>query len=149
MTQIIFYVNVPDRRRFLYGLLTKKLLPRELRVYIAASDEKEASELDNYLWTAEEGGFLPHTLANDENAVHSPIVIGIGEPADDFQAQVIVPLQVETPSSFGRFDYLIDIAESQHVNSARKRYKFYKEHGYPLDYHNMNQHSKKPSNSQQ
>ena len=149
MTQVIFYVYVADRMRFLYGLLSKKLLPRELRVYIAASDDAEAAALDRYLWTVDVDGFLPHARVEDANAKHSPVVIGVGEPASDFQAQVLVSWQTETPPFLGRFDYLIDISETQHNTAAQKRYKYCKEHGYPLDLHKIGTPDKKESDTHQ
>lgn len=137
MTTIMLYIDVAERWHFLYRFLLRKVLTRGLRTLIATANEGEAERTDRYLWTAEAGGFLPHARIEDEAAVDSPVVIGIGEPAADFQADVLVWWQPEPPSFLGRFGHLIEIVQNQphEKEAARKRYKFYKSHGYPVNLH--------------
>lgn len=139
MTQVIFYVYVAARLPFLHGLLSRKLLPRNLRIHIAAKNEAEAVEIDRYLWTAVAGDFLPHARAEEEAAAESPIIIGIGEPPSDCNADTLVWWQPSPPSNFGQFKYLVEISENgaQQNKAARARYKFYQEHGYNIDLHKI------------
>lgn len=139
MTKIIVYVKVTDRWRHLYGLLTRKILPRGWRAYIAAADEAEAEKIDRYLWTAAPGEFLPHARAEDEAAAETPAIVGVGEPAADFRADALIWWQSPVPEFLGRFGCLIDIAEDRpaQLQAARERYRFYVSHGYAVDVHDM------------
>ncbi|MBE8158960.1 MAG: DNA polymerase III subunit chi [Betaproteobacteria bacterium] len=139
MTQVSFYVYVADRLRLLHGLLSRKILPRGWRTYVAAADDAEAGRVDDYLWTARPGDFLPHARAEDEAASDSPVVIGAGEPDAAFAADALVWWQPSPPSSFGRFGNLIEIAENRagETAAARVRCRYYQEHGYPINIHKM------------
>lgn len=139
MTKISFYVHAPNRDRLLYGLLSRKVLPQNMRVYIAASDAAEAEYLDKYLWTAEQGGFLPHAMAGDKNADDSPVLVGAEEPPADMQADMLVWWRIDSPTGFARFQHMIDISgrDGPSVKAARARYKIYSEQGYDIVVHNM------------
>ena len=140
MTNVIFYVGVEDKLRFLYGLLARKILPRGLRVYVAAADEDEAARIDDYLWTAETDGFLPHGRLGGEGDNETPVVIGGCEkPPDDFSADAMVWWGAEVSPFFGRFAQLIEIVPGipAATERARERYKFYQEHGYRITLHNL------------
>ena len=140
MTNVIFYVGVEDKLHFLYGLLSRKILPRGLRVYVAAADEDEAAKIDDYLWTAETDGFLPHGRLGAEGDRETPVVIGGCEkPPDDFSADAMVWWGAEVSPFFGRFAQLIEIVPGipAATERARERYKFYQEHGYRITLHNL------------
>ena len=139
MTRIYFYVNMPDRMRFLYGLLSRKITPRGWRVLLSAANDAEAERLDKYLWTAEQNGFLPHARIENESAKESPIVIGVGEPEADFRADALVWWHTEPPKFFGRFEHLIEIATTaaHEVQAARQRYQVYQSQGYHIELHDI------------
>jgi DNA polymerase-3 subunit chi len=137
MTNVIMYIGVSDKLRFLLGLLSKKLLPHNMRVLIAAADEAEVAKVDNYLWTAVPGGFVPHVRLEDDAATETPVLITAGTLADDFHADTLVSWQHETPSFFPRFACLIDIVPTEGKDSGRTRYRFYQSHGYQINVHNL------------
>ncbi len=139
MTNILFYTNVTDRLYFLYKLLAYKMLSRRVSSYIAVADDSEAQRMDEYLWTAEEKGFLPHEILREDVAAESPVVIGVNEPGDDFRADALVWWRSEIPGFLGRFDHLIEIVPQKGLatEQARERYKFYKSHGYQITTHKM------------
>ena len=141
MTRVALYVRVSDKLRLLYMLLSRRIVPRGMRTFILAADDEEAEKVDRYLWTAAAGEFLPHARAESEAAADSPAVVGTSEPAADFHADNLVSWGAETPPFFGRFSCLVDIAENRprDIEAARVRYKFYQEHGYPIDLHNMSE----------
>ena len=143
MTQVLLYVDVAERWRFLYGLLSRKVLARGWRTLIAAADEAEAERADRYLWTAEAGGFLPHARMEEQAAADSPVVIGVGTPAADFHADALVWWQPQPPAFFGRFAHLIEIVQNvpHEKEAARRRYQFYKSHGYPINLYRMGKKS--------
>ena len=52
---------------------------------------------------------------------------------------LLINLAADTPDWFGRFDVLCELVygDENLVASKRHRYKFYKDRGYPLNYHDM------------
>lgn len=139
MTRVSFYVHVADRMGLLHVLLSRKILPRGMGAYIAAEDSREAGRLDDYLWTADPGDFIPHARAEDEAAADSPVVVGVGGPDSGCSAEVLVWWRESPPSGFGRFSDLIEVAgiSPPEVRSARARFRHYREHGYPINVHEM------------
>ena len=45
----------------------------------------------------------------------------------------------EVPYFFGRFDRVAEIIVQNQVSEGRIRYKFYRDRGYPLQHHQLNQ----------
>ncbi len=60
----IFYVGARDRSRFLLRFLKERVLDcgRTARIFAAP---EEGKRLDDFLWTAEPDGFIPHSLAGE------------------------------------------------------------------------------------
>ena len=139
MTRVKMYVKAADRLRLLYRLLSRKVVPRGIRAFVLAADEAEAERVDNYLWIAVAGEFLPHARADSEAAAESPVVIGVAEPAAAFHSGLLVSWRETVPPFFGSFAHFADISANtpQETQAARARYKFYAEQGYPLDFHDM------------
>lgn len=139
MTRIKMYINVADRLRLLYSLLSRHILPRGMRAFVFVGSEEEAAQVDRYLWTAVPGEFLPHARAESEAAADSPAVVGTGEPEAAFHNGVLVSWAAEAPPFFGRFDSLVDIVHHrpQDTQAARVRYQWYQSHGYEIDINNM------------
>ena len=140
MAQVVFYTEVADRRRFLYSFLLNKMLPKQLRVYVAVSSEAEAVKMDNYLWTARAGDFLPHSRFNEISDDASPVIIGINAPPENFNADVMVWGLDAPAQNFNQFKYLVEIVDgrTKENNVARERYKYYKTQGYEINVHKIN-----------
>jgi len=106
------------------------------RIYVHTSSEQESEALDDLLWSFREDRFIPHSLQKIEES--APIKIGHNHEPSEHQ-EVLVNLSGEVPDFFSRFDRVAEVVplEDERRESARQNFRFYKERGYPLEYHKM------------
>lgn len=137
MTQIDFYTHV-DNKLHTVCQLVAKAYERKLKVLVFTPDAATSTKLDIMLWTTPAIGFLPHALAGTEIAAETPIIID--HQADDLaHDNVLVNLRDEWPPFFSRFQRLIEIVSLDENDrlTARQRYTFYRDRGYPIKSHNL------------
>ena len=113
--------------------LAAKAMANGNEVYIHAEDDQAAQAVDDLLWTYPEQRFVPHELLTQTPT--APINIGCKEPRhiDD----VLINLSGDVPGFFGRFDRVAEIVVRSTRNSGRDRYKFYRDRGFPLFHHEL------------
>ena len=83
MTLVGFYVvqsTQPGDRMRVAARLADKAFSRGHKIFINASDETEAKQLDELLWSFRASSFLPHGLFGQEHA--ETIGIGWGQDPD-------------------------------------------------------------------
>jgi len=68
------------------------------KIYIEASDDAEAREMDKRLWTFADGSFVPHSIEGESDQADEPVLIGV-EAANPNQAEVLISLHPEDPSA--------------------------------------------------
>lgn len=139
MTQIDFYTHAGSKLHVACRLATKAYT-QGLRVAVLCPDAVTAQSFDRMLWSAPPLAFVPHCSTAHPLAARTPIVVdheGI-EPAHD---QVLLNLRAEWPPRFSRFQRLIEIvsadADESDRASARERFKFYRDRGYPIRTHDL------------
>ena len=139
MTQIDFYTHAGSQLHVACRLATKAYA-QGLRVAVLCPDAATAQSFDRMLWAASPLAFVPHCSAAHALAARTPIVVdheGI-EPAHD---QVLLNLRAEWPPLFSRFQRLIEIVSADATDSdrasARARFKFYRDRGYPIRTHDL------------
>ena len=141
MTQIDFYVLdklVSGDRYQLACRIADKARRAGHRVLIHTPNPTESQHLDSLLWTLWDQSFIPHGLLGRDDRAINPILIGDGS-SDVDEHEVLINLASEVPIFFRRFKRLIECVDHDtEVRSAsRKRYQFYREHGYPLNTHDI------------
>ena len=64
-------------------------------------------------------------------------ISAVAEPGDHHQ--ILINLQGEIPTWFSRFERVIELVqpESEDEQTKRENFKFYKERGYALDFHDL------------
>lgn len=139
MTRVDFYVlQDVDRNaalRFACRLATKAVAAGNM-VHIHNDDADAARELDEMLWHYPEQRFIPHACEASEAAPHAPLILGWNPPpAPD---GVLINLAAEIPTFFGRFERVAEIVVDANRDTGRERYKFYRDRGYPLFHHDLN-----------
>ena len=142
MTRVDFYVSPQhdeEARLQLACRIAEKAYKLSHRVYIHTDDPLTASKIDDMLWTFRQGSFIPHCLNEDENVAHSAILIGHEQPASS-EPQVLINLASAVPEFFSRFERIAEIVagSDETRQSARDRFKYYRERGYPLETHELN-----------
>ena len=90
--------------------------------------------LDQALWTFSDTDFLPHVVAGDALAPHTPIILTDHDAADLPHHEMLLNLSNRTPAHFARFERMFEIISADPADTAagRERYAFYKQRGYPL-----------------
>jgi len=137
MTDIQFYNTcVPLLESFDYvRRLVVRARANNHQILIQVSNSDVGEQLDNLLWHFEDTAFLPHTLGVDDfDGVNISWAEDPGEHHD-----VLINLCEITPKWFGRFSKLLEIInnEKQVIVSKRASYRFFKDRGYPLKYHDF------------
>ncbi len=139
MTRVDFYQIDSKEAPLLFACrLIEKVYRKGYKVYIHTMSEAQSAELDDLLWSFRDDRFIPHAL--ESTADDAPIKIGHNVEPDEHQ-EVLINLSREVPDFFSRFDRVAEIVslgeEGRH--SARQNYRFYRDRGYSLQYHEIKQ----------
>lgn len=139
MTLVGFYVvqtAAPGERLQVAARLADKAFRRGHRIFINASDQGQAEELDQLLWTFRPSSFIPHGLCGQEHS--DTVAIGWGQDPDN-HSDLLINLQLEVPSFFSRFKRVAEVVtpEPASLTALRKSWKFYQDRGYQLEKHEI------------
>lgn len=141
MTRIDFYI-LPDtsgESRETYACrIAEKAYQMGRHVFMHSESAEQSQRIDELLWSFRARSFIPHSLHSNS----SPTAVTIGhdlEPIDN--TDVLINLAQTAPVFFSRFDRVAEIVDQapQHKDSARERFRFYRDRGYELQHHNIQQ----------
>lgn len=141
MTRVDFYV-LSDSTNYSIAVLACKLTEKAFkqghRVFIQTDDYQHSDTIDKLLWSFREGSFIPHGKCPLDDHKLTPVVVG-HECDSDQDPDILINLSKNVPPSFARFQRLMELVGNQTAekNSARERFRFYRERGYPLQTHNL------------
>lgn len=141
MTRVDFYIlqdSRADARHQFTCKLAEKAYKQGRKVYINTASDQQLKQLDELLWTFRDGSFLPHERYNAGELDEQPILLGHGiEP--DGPDDVLVNLADDIPVFFSRFKRVAELVggDDAQRESARDRYRFYKDRGYTLNTHKL------------
>ena len=121
--------------------LIEKAYRRSHQIYIHTTSKDQSEELDDLLWSFRADRFIPHSLQT--NTEDAPIRIGHDHEPEEHQ-DFLINLSGTVPDFFSRFERVAEIVPlgKENRESARTNYKFYKDRGYELNYHDMKQAAK-------
>lgn len=140
MTNIRFYVLKSDQlqaRLLLACKLIEKAYQLKLNTYVHTENAAMSLQLDDLLWTYNDFSFIPHELAPTQKE-GIPVLIGHDfEPME--RCDYLINLSLFMPGFFSRFERFAEILDQSEtiLYAGRKRYQFYRERGYTLDYHQL------------
>lgn len=149
MTRVDFYI-LPEsggqsRDQFACAL-TAKVWKAGHRVCLLTDDRESAGAFDNLLWTYQDISFVPHALADSGNLDETPILIGWGDPAilqnDKIGADVLINVADSLSNidqyahGFARITEIVG-GDAQQRQSARARYREYRDQGHELHDHRI------------
>lgn len=146
MTKIDFYqIETEEDPLFFTCRLIEKVYRRGHRIYVHTPDLDSTRKMDDLLWTFRPDRFVPHHC-QDTSVGHdlvsaddaSPVRIGHDFEPSGHQ-DVLVNLSGNVPDFFSRFERVAEVVPmiENLREAARANYRFYKERGYQLDYHQM------------
>ncbi len=137
MTSVNFYFNAADKLQVACRLAAKAVAQGK-RLLIYAPEPDTAQRIDRLLWTWPATGFLPHCRAGEALAADTPVLIA-AEVDAGLGCDVLLNLAAQTPPAFERFDRLLEVVSRDDADrqSARERFRFYRERGYALSDHDL------------
>lgn len=155
MTKVDFYLLENETRNGLLRFacqLTEKIVSLGHRVHLHTANNQTAEHLDQLLWSFSELAFLPHQRVDADHPLDTdhptPVTIGtVGDHSDPLHCEdVLVNLDAEVPLWFSRFSRVTEFVSGDDAErqSARERYRFYRDRGYNLDMHPINPRQTNP-----
>lgn len=136
MTHVSFYKLAGDQHvaLALTCQLVQKALSMGQQVLCLVADTQMAGDLDEKLWSIKPETFLPHGIGKD----NMPVSI-VAEPEPGDHHQILINLQPQIPTWFSRFDRVMEIIypDPDYEQAKRNNFRFYKERGYPLNFHDL------------
>ena len=138
MTKVSFYKLAGEQpmAMALICQLAQKAIAQHQQVLCLVPDKQAVTQLDEYMWNLNESTFIPHGTGVDQ----APIAISC-DPEPGNLHQILVNLTTEIPTWFSRFERVIEIIYQDVVYEEAKRthFRFYKERGYPLSFHDLSE----------
>lgn len=133
MTRIDFHTNIADKVSYACRL-ARKAYGAGGKLVVLAEDDAQAAAVNDGLWTVGETDFLPHALAGDALAAHSPIIVTASLDVPLPHYDMLVNLTRATPQDLDRFQRVFEIIalDADDAAAGRKRYSAYKQQSYPL-----------------
>lgn len=135
MTRIDFYQITESRlsEDALVCKLCQKAYESKQKVLLLTSNEQHSQRLNQLLWTHDDESFIPHDLQEEEGLL-TPILIN-HEADPRGERQLLINLSNEIPLFFAQFERVLELVTDDNKDQARSHYSYYKERGYPLNYH--------------
>lgn len=140
MTDVAFHFNVPDKPAYLCRLL-RKVANAGMRAVVLAPPPL-VRELDQALWTFSQEDFISHAVTTDSVAMQErSTVVLAAEECDVGLRQVLVNCLPEVPSSFAKYEKVVEIVGTDDDDRAwaRQRWKHYTQQGFELIRHDVAQ----------
>lgn len=138
MTKIDFYILGNGSREHIACKLIEKAYALGNRVYIHTESTQQAKHMDDMLWTFRDGSFVPHEQHQPGHSHSSPVQIGCHD-SPEVDCEVLINLATEVPLFFSRFQRVAELVGTEDTakTQGRKRFRFYRDRGYPLDTHEL------------
>jgi len=143
VTEVSFYIlgsNAPDAAPYFACRLAEKAHAAGHRLYLHTADANQAAALDRLLWTFRKTSFVPHALAATMAAddALTPVVIGNTEPPAGLD-DILVNVDGDVSGFFSRFRRHMEIVAPARRDNARRAYRFFRDRGYQLTTHHIEQ----------
>jgi DNA polymerase-3 subunit chi len=139
--RVDFYIladaTTESRLRFACRLTEKAYLLKN-RTYAHVPTAAQARQLDELLWTFRDGSFIPHAIANHDDMLETPVLIGAA--ADYSHAgEFLINLTDTIPNFFDHFARVAEIVDASDAGrqAGRERYSIYRDNGYSPNTHNI------------
>lgn len=142
MTRVDFYILQDVEQTAMHRFacrLAAKALKQGQHAYLHAASEAQAREVDELLWLYPPDRLIPHGLLGAPEAKDAPVLVGCRQDATDRLPAdgLLINLTDEVPAFPGRFDRVAEIVVGEQRASGRERYRYYRDRGYPLFHHEL------------
>jgi DNA polymerase-3 subunit chi len=143
MTKVRFYILATTdplvRQQFACRLAEKAYLQGH-QVFIHTEDQNQSEAMDKALWAFRPDSFVPHQILAMDSKIEAPVLISHENTAPPKLMDVLINLNPVQPLFFSQFERLAEIinGDEEVKKQGRVRYQFYKDRGYHLDTHQIN-----------
>jgi DNA polymerase-3 subunit chi len=133
MTHITFLHGAADRNQAAAQWLSVAAHAQR-QVTVCLSSTEQLDHFDRFLWTYAALDFVPHCRAGDPLMPETPIVLATTLEGA-LQTRCVLNLTNAIPEGYASFDELVEIVSINDGDRlpGRERFRFYREHGHPLD----------------
>jgi len=143
LTKIDFYIlssSGTQSKETMACKLIDKVYNLKHRIYVHTVSAQNAKRFDDLLWTFHQDSFLPHEICEPGQQTKAAIVIGYHSDPAPTGDEVMVNLSPTVPLFFGQFERVAEFVEANDIarQEGRHRFKFYKDRGYDLSTHELN-----------
>jgi len=144
VTRVEFYIlasEAADARLKMACKIAEEALQSDRHVFINATSDTEARQLDELLWTYSQGSFIPHAIVREPPAQppREPVLIGLrAEPVGE-RWDLMINLAADVPEFFSRYEHVAELVDGDAARreQGRERYRFYRDRGYALNTHQV------------
>ena len=136
MTEIRFYHLMTRSVDQALPEILQKALSGGRKIVVRTPDAAEAERLNAHLWVFNADSFIPHGTTKDGHAAQQPVWLTDG-PDNPNGADVLIVTGGTVPESFDEYALFCDLFDGRdetQVQSARVRWKTYKESAHSLTY---------------
>lgn len=137
-TRVDFYQLETDEKQHFACRLIEKAYHSGLQVYVHLASKTECEAMDRLLWEFRPESFVPHGLRQAGATRTAPVELG-WEDDCPAHSQMLINLTSGIPaffSSFERVGEIVPHAEEER-EAARRNFRYYKEQGCHLKYHQI------------
>ena len=141
MTKVDFYLLPGTQQRSDGDRFACRLVDKAFRagssILLCSNSQQHAAELDALLWQIPISGFIPHSA--DPN-LHSKVKIDYNG-SDTHHDDCLINLSSTVPEYSSRFRRICEIVvySDEARELSRKRFKYYKDRGFPIETHEIKQ----------
>ncbi|MDH3327030.1 MAG: DNA polymerase III subunit chi [Gammaproteobacteria bacterium] len=141
MTQVDFYIlkNAPPAKaEHFVCQLAEKAFKKGHKIHIHTADNLQTERMDTLMWTYKDLSFLPHAIADSEEATQTPIHISHNSDRASIK-DVLINLKSEIPVFYEQFERVAEIVtgDPQQQQAARQRYRQYQQRGCTVISHEV------------
>ena len=139
MIQVDFYVvedNAHDAWLRYACRLVEKAYTMGLHIHIQTADEYMTQQMDDLLWTFRDRSFIPHQKSCQSNEL---CAVTLNHETPNDAREVLVNLSPEVPDNYQQYKRIVEIVANNESmkQSARERFKFYKDHDEEPTHHQV------------
>ncbi|MBO7080575.1 MAG: DNA polymerase III subunit chi [Neisseriaceae bacterium] len=138
MPKATFYTHVAHRENFICQLARRVYMEKNL--IIRCENHEQVHQLDELLWSQEPNSFPAHDVwQGGEFPENTPIVLMCGEIHQTLSSKFSVVLNLHEEPCLQNIQRVLEIigTSEEELQSARVRFKAYRDAGFELEHHSM------------
>ncbi|MGB0635835.1 MAG: DNA polymerase III subunit chi [Gammaproteobacteria bacterium] len=140
MTRVDFYIHdslSQLAQNVLMCRITEKAWKKNHKIFVRCLNEKSVKEMDDLLWSFSAESFVPHECQSENHT--APIIIG-DKLSEAIKSDLLVNLGEDVPTTVSKFQRVVEPTgyDESSRNSARVKYKYYQDRGFPIFTHKIN-----------